>query len=150
MIETKEQVIGNSTYQVTQLPAMRALRMQSKLLKLLGPSFAQMLVKSKEDKDDDEVDQCLPLAVSLLVNQLEEKTLENLVLELTQGVRKDGYELKKEIIDLEFAGNLNELFMLLKFILEVNYADFFQEGGIIHELKKEADKKRPPTELKNV
>lgn len=148
MIETKEQVIGNSTYQVTQLPALRALRMQSKLLKLLGPSFAQMLVSS--EKEDNEVDQCLPLAVSLLVNQLEEKTLENLVLELTQGVRKDGHELKKEIIDLEFAGNLNELFLLLKFILEVNYADFFQEGGIIQELKKEAEKKRPPTELKNV
>ena len=144
MIETKEKSIGESTYMVTQMPAMRAVRMQARLLKLLGPSFAAM-VSSYDDKNPDS---SIPLAVTLLVDKLDEKTFETLVLDLMQGVRKDGVELTKQKIDLDFAGKLNELFLVIQFVLEVNFSDFFQEGGIIAELIKEAAKTKVSPDLK--
>ena len=129
MIETKEKAIGQSNYMVTQMPAMRAVRMQARLLKLLGPSFAAMVASDASNPDS-----CLPAAVSMLVDKLDEKTFETLVLDLMQGVRKDGVELTKQSIDLDFAGRLNDLFLVMQFVLEVNFSDFFQEGGIIAEL----------------
>ncbi len=144
MIETLEKVIGESNYMVTQMPAMRAVRMQARLLKLLGPSFAAMVAAG----DKENPDSCLPLAVQLLADKLDEKTFESLVLELLQGVRKDGQELNRSKIDLDFAGHLNDLYLVLQFVLEVNFSDFFQEGGIIAELIKAADKKKISPDLK--
>lgn len=135
MIETKEKVIGKSTYSVTQMTAIRAIKMQARLLRLIGPSFGAMIASGD--------DSSIPMAITLLTDKLDEKTFENLVIELTQGVRKDGEELTRAKIDFDFAGNLNELFRVLQFILEVNFSDFFQEGGIIAELRKAADRATP-------
>jgi hypothetical protein len=135
MIETKEKEIGDAVYSVTQMPAIRALKIQSRLLRLVGPSFAAMIASGE--------DSSIPMAISLLTDKLDENTFEKLVLDLMQGVRKDGAELTKGKIDLEFAGNLNELYRVLQFVLEVNFADFFQDGGIIAELKKAAEKETP-------
>jgi hypothetical protein len=132
MIEAKTKQISGSTYTVTQMAARRALRMQAKLMKLLGPSAGVIL--SQADKSAKEADQCLPQAITLLVSQLDEKTFDLLVMELLEGVRKDNIELTPQVVDLEFAGNLNELFLLLQFVLEVNYSDFFQAGGILSTL----------------
>lgn len=150
MIETHEKEINGATYSVTQMPAMRAIRMQARLLKLLGPSCAELFVAYQQDekKQEDQADKHIPHAITLLVNQLDEKTFESLVIDLLQGVRKDGMELKKEIIDLEFAGNLNTLFLLIKFILEVNFSDFFLPGGIIYQLKEKEEPKTIPQKSK--
>ena len=144
MIETKDKVIGESNYSVTQMPAMRAVKLQAKLLKLVGPSFAAMVASG----DKENPDSCLPLAVGLLVDKLNADELEKLVLELCTGVRKDGAELTKSKIDLDFAGNLNELYLVLQFVLEANFSDFFQEGGIIAELIKAAQATKVSPELK--
>lgn len=138
MIEPKEKEIDGNIYLVTQMPAMKAIRVQSRLMKILGPAFAEMIIAKKEDPDS-----CLPKAVTLLVNQLDAETFANLVIELMQGVRRNGAEMKKESIDIQFAGKLNELFLVLQFVLEVNYADFFQEGGIIHQFKKNQEEETP-------
>lgn len=144
MIETQEKIIGESNYMVTQMPAMRAVKMQARLLKLLGPSFAAMVASG----GGENADSCLPVAVSLLTEKLDEKTFEDLVLQLLQGVRKDGVELSRQKIDLDFAGKLNELYLVLQYVLEVNFSDFFQEGGIIAELIKSADKTKVSPNLK--
>lgn len=129
MIETKEKTIGDSVYSVTQMPAIRAVRMQARLLRLVGPSFGALIGSDPKNPDSS-----IPLAVSLLADKLDETTFEKLVLELMTGVRKDGAELTRGKIDLDFAGNLNDLYRVIQFILEVNFSDFFQEGGIITEL----------------
>lgn len=134
MIETKEKQIGDSVYMVTQMPAMTAIGMQARLLKLIGPSFATLFAAGNQENPDGS----LPLAISLLVEKLDEKTFQNLVIDLMRGVRKDGVELDKKKIDLDFAGNLNELFLIMQFVLEVNFSDFFQEGGIIGDLIKKS------------
>ena len=146
MIETKEKVIGDSNYMVTQMTALRAVKMQARIIKLLGPSFAAMV--SATDKSNP--DSCLPFAISLLTEKLDEKSFESLVLDLMQGVRKDGAELSRADIDLEFAGKLNELFLVMQFVLEVNFSDFFQEGGIIAELIKSASQTGISPELKKI
>lgn len=129
MIETREKIINGSTYSVTQLPARRALKLQAKLIKLLGPAVSTIFIASG---DLDTADQSIPKAVSALVTQLDDKTFDQLVLELLQGqVRRDGKEITEHVLDLEFAGKLNELFLVISFVLEVNFGDFFQEGGIL-------------------
>jgi hypothetical protein len=138
MIESKEKEINGNLYLVSQMTAMKAIRVQSRLMKLLGPAFAEMIVADKKNPDA-----CLPKVVALLVDQLDAETFANLVVELMQNVRRNGQEMKKEIIDIAFAGKLNELFLVLQFVLEVNYADFFQEGGIIHQLKQTNEEETP-------
>lgn len=137
MIETLDKVINGANYSVTQMPAMRAIRMQARLLKLVGPSFAAMIASS-----DHESDSSLPLALNLLVDKLDEKSFEQLVLDLMQGVRMDGVELTKTKIDLEFAGQTNDLYVVMQFVLEVNFSDFFQPGGIISVLINSMNQKK--------
>ena len=130
MIETKEKEIDGATYSVTQMTARRALRTQAKLVKLLGPSATE-LFSGMLKTSSTEAEKALAPAVLLFVNQLDEKTFDSFILEMLQGVRRDGVELKAETVDMYFAGKLNSLYLLLQFVLEVNYADFFQEGGIM-------------------
>ena len=132
MIETKEKIIGDSTYSVTQMPAMRALRTQARLLKLLGPAIGVLLIA--ESQQEGNGDKEIGNSLMLLASQLDEKNYDSLMLDLTQGVRKNGMELNKSIIDMEFSGKLNEFFLVIQFILEVNYADFFQGNGLIKKM----------------
>lgn len=132
MIETFEKQINNSTYMVTQLPARRALKLQAKLLKLLGPAASQIFIAAANNLLT--ADDAIPKAITLLVNELDDKTFDTFIMELLQGVRKDGMELNEKTVDLEFAGSLNELFLVIQYILEVNFGDFFQEGGILKAL----------------
>lgn len=145
MIETFEKTIGKSNYMVTQLPARRALKLQAKLLKLIGPSAA--VIFSAAVSDFDNADNCLPHAVRLLAEQLDERNFDIFVMEMLQGVRKEGMELTDKNVDLEFAGNLNELFLVLQYVLEVNFGDFFQEGGILKSLMKKEETEKVPQQL---
>lgn len=133
MIETLEKDICGSVYAVTQMTALRAVRMQARLIKLLGPSVATLFSSSSLD----EAESSFSKAVSLLSENLDEMTFEKLVIDLLQGVRKNGIELTKPVIDIEFAAKLNELFLALQYVLEVNFSDFFLEGGIIGNLMKQ-------------
>lgn len=139
-IETKEKVIGEHVYSVTQMPAMRAVKLQARLLKMIGPSFGAMMASDPANPDSS-----LPLAISLLADKLDEKTFSDLVIHLTESVRRNGAEMTKERIDSDFAGNLNELFLVMQFVLEVNFSDFFREGGIIAGLIKASRKETAST-----
>lgn len=145
MIETIEKKIGNSSYMITQFPARRALKLQAKLLKMIGPSAA--LIFAAAAKDLDTADDAIPQAVRLLAEQLDDKTFDTFVVELLQQVRKDGVELNEKTIDFEFAGRLNELFLVVQQVLEVNFGDFFQEGGILKSLMKKEENEKVPQQL---
>lgn len=132
MIKAEDKVINGNNYTVTQMTARKALALQAKLMKLLGPSAGVML--SQAGKSAEEAEKCLPQAIIMLVNQLDERTFDSLVMELMQGVRKDNFELTPQVLDMEFAGNLNTLFLVLQFVLEVNFGDFFAQGGILNGL----------------
>lgn len=132
MIETKEKTINGAKYQVTQMTARRALKMQAKLLKLFGASLAHIFLPSGDQPMDGasfSKDEAIK-ALKELAIEIDDNTFEKLVIELLSGVRKDGIELNEGVIDLEFAGELNTLFQVIWFVLEVNFSFFFGEGGI--------------------
>lgn len=129
MISVKERTIDGSKYSVTQMTARQALMMQAKLFKLLGPCVSELVTAIGEMKDAG-----IARAIMALATSLDEKTFDKLVFELLQGVRKNGVELREGEINLEFAGALNTLYKVIGFVLEANYADFWEEGGILKPL----------------
>lgn len=139
MIQAKSKTIEGDKYTVTQMGARRALKIQAKLMKLAGPSLSIMLAQAGKTVDDAE--KCLPDVVLLLVNQLDEKTFDALVMELMQGIRKNDVEIVESTFDNEFGGELNKLFLVIQYVLEVNFGDFFSERGILKQLfaTKEAE-----------
>lgn len=130
MIETHEKIIDDFNVTVTEMPAMRALRLQTKLFKIIGSPLAELL-KIKQDDEDSE-NNCFSRAVAILCQNLNENEFENLVIELCLCVRVNGIEMKKPYIDIAFTAKLNTLFKILAYVIEVNYADFFQEGSFIN------------------
>lgn len=149
MIETIEKTIDGKSYSITQMPARRALRMKAKLLKVFGPSLAEIFLPG----DGVPIDglgfskQEAINGLSHLALQLEESTFDRLVVELLQGVRKEGLELTDAIIDLEFAGDLFNLFKLIWYVLEVNFGSFFGESGIGSLLKEKEIQPIPQTKI---
>lgn len=140
MIEAFEKRIGEHNFTITQLPARRALRLQAKLLKLIGPCAGVVIEEAFKELKDSKgnvsaiTDKSLPRALNVLAGNLDEKQFEALVLDLIPGIRVDGKELTEQLLDVLFAGKLNQLFLLLKEVLEVNFGDFFQEGSILRGL----------------
>lgn len=129
-IQTREKEIEGAVYTVTQLTARRALRLKAKLIKMLGPVVAQIFITASEKSADIEKKDNIVKAIELLGGNLDEISFENIIVELLQGVRKDGVELQPAIIDLEFAGDLVTLYKVIWFVLEANYGSFFTMLGI--------------------
>lgn len=59
-----------------------------------------------------------------------DETLENLVMEILCNTRKCGMELTPAVIDVEFAGNLGELYEVVLFALDANFENFWKALGI--------------------
>lgn len=114
MIETKEKIIDGATYTVTQLPARRALKLKTKLIKIFGPMFMGADTLSFQN----------------VCQNMDENQFEAICMEMLQGVRKNNVELTPATFDLEFAGDMAGLYKLLIFILEVNFSNFFLMIGI--------------------
>lgn len=132
MIETKEKYISGVKYTSTQFPARRALKLKTKLIKILAPSvFTGIGAASSQSILDVSLDSpLLGKAVEMLVNRLDEDTMVNLVMEMLSSTRREGKELSDTHFDMVYAGNFAELYKALYFVLEVNFGSFFQEMGI--------------------
>lgn len=144
-LQSETRTIGDTTYRVTQLPAGKSRRLLVRLYKVLGPAFGKLLegfdatsvtgggkAPSLLDIKMESVSQ----AMSTLAIHLTEEDLEFVVDRLFTGdmvemdVGDDKWvKLTKERVDLHFAGKLDEMFRLLAFALEVNYASFFAGSG---------------------
>lgn len=129
-IETQEKVINNNVYSVTQFPARRALKIKARLIKMLGPVVAQIFITVSEGASESQSRDNIVKAIELLAEHLDEQQFEDLVVQLLFCTRKNGIELQAGIIDMEFAGDIGTLYHVLWFVLEVNYASFFQMLGI--------------------
>lgn len=129
MISVKTKTIDGAKYDVTQMTARQALKMQAKLIKILGPCIAEFISAIGKMEDAG-----ISRAIMALAANVDENTFDKLVFELMLGIRKDGVELSEANINLEFAGSLNTLYKVLAFVLEANYGDFLEEGGIIKSL----------------
>lgn len=133
MIETKEKTIDGRSVMVTQFPGRRALFFKTRLIKLLGPSISQVFTSKNLKELDLSI---LSSAFEKLSESLDEDSFVRFVLDLLQCTRLDGQEIKDNVFDVEFAGNLLFMYKILWFTLEANYGSFFGEGGIGKILSK--------------
>lgn len=133
MIQVKTKTIAGAKYDVTQMTARAAIRMQARLIKFLGPSVGEFF-------GCKDANLAISKAIRALATTMNDNEFDSLVMDLMQYVRKEGYELTAATIDFEFAGQLNTLFEVVAFVLEANYSDFFAEGGIMRALMDETKK----------
>lgn len=130
MTETKEKTIDGKLVSVSQFPARRALHLKIRLIKLLGPSLAQLLAKTKNKKVDlnASLEEFTP-AIEKLTAALDPDVFVDLVLELLSMTRVGGREVVP-LFDTEYAGNLMFVYKMVWWVLEVNFGNFFGQNGI--------------------
>ena len=120
MTDTKTVMVDNVEYKINVLPPSKAIKLLTKLTKLIGKPMASMASGSSEE----ERSKLIPMAVGALTESLDEDQTLNLVQQLMTCVTKENQMLKFE---QEFQGRLGVLLKLCKEVLEVNYSDFLGE-----------------------
>jgi hypothetical protein len=127
--ESHTRQIGDYTYTALQMAATPAISLLTKLMKLGGPAL-----KSVGEADDKW--QAIALALGGLLERLDEKEVQDIIARLAASclVELDpnkGPVPLKNVFESHFkGGNLKDMFAVLLFVLEVNYADFFGGSGI--------------------
>lgn len=112
---------GERRASVTQLPAMRAMKLLARLGRVVGPSLAPLLAGDAAQ---------VGVAVRELFSRLDEAEIEHLISEvLFEGAAR--IEVNGELIPLkpifatEFAGDLGAVIALVWEGLRANYGNFF-------------------------
>lgn len=117
-MEQKSRMIGTSEYLVTQMDAIRALRVQTKIIKLLGAGAADLIddTKSISDKISD--------IIPKLMENFDDEMVTNLVLSLFEKGVFTRVNDQPKVVDFatHFAGKAMEMWKVVGFILEVNFA----------------------------
>lgn len=119
MLAQKNVTIDGEDFQITTFPATRGFRILKELTRLLGPAFAEW-AKGGEDG--------MALAVNAIVDNLDSVNVENLVKELISSVSKGSVAVN---FDMEFAGNYNKLFLLVREVIQLNYGSVFTVLGSV-------------------
>lgn len=114
-IQQKEVTINGDTYLLTQLPGMTGLKLLKQLTKTLGPSLAALHGESAS----------VGTALDVLFDNLDDNA-EALVIALVSGATKGNMAIN---FNLEFAGQYDKLFLLVKEIVEFNFGSVFQMLG---------------------
>jgi len=129
MREAQTREIDGIPFTVQQLPAMRAAKLSHRLGSVVGPAIAKIAAGAAKDELD--LSQ-LGDAVQILFDRLPEKEFEALIKELleTAQVTINGQTAPlMPAFDAVFTGKISTLFKVLKFSLEVNFADFFDAAA---------------------
>ncbi len=136
MREQKQKTIGTTIYAVTQMGAVRSLKVQAKLIKILGQSIFKLVGAGEVD-----VQKTLELLIPPLMDNFDDKEVSDLVLSLfSEGVFLVEGEHKSVLdFDLHFAGKPFDMWKLAGFILEANFMSGKSEGSTSssHTTKKD-------------
>lgn len=130
MIETKENTIDNYKISVTQFAARRAIKLKTKILKLIGPALISLIGKAESEVNAETL---LP-AFESFADKLDPDTFIDLLLEILSATKVDGQDFV-QMFDSEFAGKIDIVYKIVFFALKVNYESFFVKGGILTKLK---------------
>jgi hypothetical protein len=116
-MEQKSKSIGTTIYLVTQMDAMRALKVQTKLIKLLGQGALPLMDMDKPIKEK------LAALIPKLMENFDDELVNDLVLSLFEkGVFiQDGDVPKVVDFSTHFAGKPFEMWKVVAFIMEVNF-----------------------------
>lgn len=139
-VKTKETQVENNegdqfAISTTTFLASKGIELQSRLVKFVIPLFGAIPKKPKDIESilEQDVD-FSKVTQSLMVNFTEKKVF-NLIFDLCNSTTVNGQDLsKKPLFDTIFSGEYLLLFKTLKYIMEVNFSDFFVENGIISSI----------------
>lgn len=147
MREPNQVIIGEIHYRITPLNPIKATKVLTRLLKIIGKPLAKLIGKSKKTAPGESIldaelgEGFIGEAIESLVERLDEGKVEQLIKDLLNKdhitYSEDGETFQKLVnVDVHFGsveGGLMGMFKLLKSSLETNYSDFF--GGLA-DLKK--------------
>jgi len=132
---SEERQIGGQTWMVTQFVATEGLAIMARLFKLIGPTIGKAVAAVPSasiggtggflDMDVKALNTTvLGDAVEALASRFDENEVVSLVKRMLADVRVNGSEVMPQF-DLVFMGDYPKLFSVLRFVLEVNYGNFF-------------------------
>ncbi len=128
--------IDQWSLEITQLPAMRALTMFTRLLKAFGPALAHFGGSTGIENilDSKVEDLNLGEVVEVFCTNLDEKELDAFVREFAAHTTVETGPGKKpgldKMLDLVFAGQLDSMFVWLGHSLRINYRSFLDSGRL--------------------
>ncbi len=122
MLVSKTTEIQGASYEVTQLGAMRGLKLLTRIGAAVGPAMAQLARAGEEGFDIGVAGE----ALQKLFQKLNEAEIEHFVTEMLFGgaLKRNGAPMQKNMFELEMAGQAMTILKLLVFAFEVNYGDF--------------------------
>lgn len=122
-IKQKTAVIKGEEFLLTSIPALAGVRILKELMKLGGPAFAAFQAKSDDQGASAEG---LALAIEALLENLDKSPVEQLAVDLISSATKGNMAIN---FNLEFSGEYDKLFLLLKEIVEFNFGSVFTLFG---------------------
>ena len=123
MINQIDVHVDGVDYKISQFPATKALGIEARLIKLLGPAFIE-LQSAASDGDGEKV---LGEAITALIASMDKVDVVQLVKDLVSNTTKGTAAIN---FDVEFAGRTGALFELVKEVLKANFADVFSKLGL--------------------
>ena len=129
----RKETIDDKEYQITMLPALKAVGMAKTLSKVLLPAIGGTIDGLRDDGFNGAPKTFTELAMTLCT-QLDDLDLDAMILTLTKGLVVDGVEVKN--VDDFFRGDINGLISVMEFALRSNFSDFFTKNPLIAKLKE--------------
>ncbi len=120
---------GPYTFLVSQLPPVPALKLASKLTRILGPAIGDLAGAASGGPNANVDLGKLGEGLQKVCENLDDAQIDSLVVGLMQSVQvlKDGKtsQMTKELYNNLLTGHLRESFELLVFVARVNFGEFF-------------------------
>lgn len=149
-MEQVKKKIGSNTYMVAPFFAAEALKLQTTLVKILGPGVAKLIGAVPTPQDgksilESNIDGAeIASAVGTLFEHLGEeefvslinRILKNVIVELGTPVKEGTQSIKlvslsegENAFNMVFQGKLVDMYKVLFFVIQVNFPDFFELMG---------------------
>jgi len=129
--EPKNITLNGTEFVVYRFTGRQTLEVLEKITKTIIPVIGSLYVSMDDDTKIGSIDEALKAAYSNLGIDEAYPFIKELISKTRINDKGKKLDLDDNVFDDEFSGNLKSLFSLIKFIItEVNYSDFFGDGGI--------------------
>ena len=121
-----EKKIDGVLYTVTPILAKRAVVLQAKLTKVIGPALPA-LISALANRTDEAAQQKAAIdALNAIAATIDPEAFGDLVEEIVQLAEvQDGGRYRRVIMDQDFTGNLQGILPVVGFVLQEQFGDFF-------------------------
>jgi len=125
VLRTETKVIDNDKFECTIFPGLQGLRLKGRLLKFIGPGIGKAFKGVSFEKGKSVLDNDIDLsvvgqAIEGLVEQLDNESVIQLILDLLSFTRMNGQSIDKNIINMKFAGEYTKLYKAIFFVIDAN------------------------------